>query len=162
MSCRSLIQNTTARPTDPGSATWYYETAGAVDSLIIQTTRFNVDQSIAITYLQAIPEVSEGNYTYASSVDAELYDAPSVATSSQPQVAVNGGSVNYIIIRDASGGGGNEVGNISVTSDTTITFYAAGYDAGDNYIEDSEVDWTVTGSLDGSPTTSTNFIFNPS
>jgi hypothetical protein len=158
----ALIQNTAVKPTDPEIATWYYKTAGATDSLIIQTTRFNVAQSVVITYLQAIPEVLEGNYTYGSTVDAELYTSAPVTPSSQPQVSVTSGSVDYIIIRDASDGGGSEVTSLTMTTDESLTLYAAGYDAGDNYIDDMGVTWTLTGDLDGGGGAGDNFIFDPS
>ncbi len=43
-----------------------------------------------------------------------------------------------------------------------MTLYAAGYDVGDNYIGDQAVNWTLTGTLDGSgATNSSSFTFSP-
>jgi hypothetical protein len=49
-----------------------------------------------------------------------------------------------------------------MTTDESLTLYAAGYDAGDNYIDDMNVTWTLTGTLDGGGGGGTNFIFDPS
>ena len=63
-------------------------------------------------------------------------------------ITVNGGNQSYLKIRDASGGGGSEVGDITMTTDESLTLYAAVYDADNNYLQDVSVDWTNTGNLD--------------
>ena len=51
-------------------------------------------------------------------------------------------------IRDASGGAGVEVGDVTMTTDESLTLYAAVYDADNNYLQDISVDWTNTGNLE--------------
>ena len=71
------------------------------------------------------------------------------------------GSLNYIQIRDASGGGGSEVTTHSLTADETYTVYAAGYDQYGNYLSDQSVSWSGTGACSGqlSPTSGTSAVF---
>ncbi|RKX99412.1 MAG: hypothetical protein DRP54_07300 [Spirochaetes bacterium] len=61
---------------------------------------------------------------------------------------MNIGALDHIVIRDANGGGGNEVTTHTMTADQTFTVYAAGYDSEGNYISDVNVTWDVTGTLD--------------
>ena len=63
-------------------------------------------------------------------------------------ITVNGGNQSYLKIRDASGGAGVEVGDITMTTDESLTLYAAVYDADNNYLQDISVDWTSSGNLD--------------
>ncbi len=72
------------------------------------------------------------------------------------------GNISYVKIRDASGGAGNEVGNLLLTADESITLYAAGYDAGNNYIGDVQVTWSSTGTLAPAVSgTGTSVTFSP-
>ncbi|MGD9898885.1 MAG: hypothetical protein AB7T22_07115 [Calditrichaceae bacterium] len=49
-----------------------------------------------------------------------------------------------------------------MTTDGSLTYYAAGYDADGNYIGDQLADWTTTGSLDAASSAgTTSFTFNP-
>ena len=64
------------------------------------------------------------------------------------------GSVAYVLIRTAPNGAGIELGDTTLTADDSITLYAAGYDAGGNYIGDVTVDWQSTGTLTPSISTS--------
>ena len=45
-------------------------------------------------------------------------------------------------------GGGVEVGDVTMTTDESLTLYAAVYDADNNYLQDVSVDWTNSGNLD--------------
>ncbi len=71
------------------------------------------------------------------------------------------GGLNYVKVRDASGGGGSEVTTHSLTADDTYTVYAAGYDQYNNYIADQSVSWGGSGIIDGnlSPATGTSTTF---
>ena len=77
-------------------------------------------------------------------------------------ITVNGGNQSYLKIRDASGGGGVEVGDITMTTDESLTLYAAVYDADNNYLQDVSVDWTNTGNLDAVSSSGSSFTFDPS
>jgi hypothetical protein len=52
--------------------------------------------------------------------------------------------VDYIIIRDGSGGGGNVVGNANYLKGSTDTFWAAGYNNSVGFVGDVSVDWNST------------------
>jgi ABC-type cobalt transport system substrate-binding protein len=76
-------------------------------------------------------------------------------------IMVGGGGVDHIIIRDAPDGAGNEVITHAMTTDQSLTLYAAGYDEGDTFVENTQVNWTLTGGLDGIPVSDTVFVFSP-
>ncbi|NOY79003.1 MAG: hypothetical protein GXO76_14165 [Calditrichaeota bacterium] len=73
------------------------------------------------------------------------------------------GNLDHIVIRDAPGGAGNVVGNVNLTADQSITLYAAGYDAADNYLGDYSATWSLaSGNLAPVPSGSaSSFTFNP-
>jgi hypothetical protein len=73
-------------------------------------------------------------------------DTAGVAGDSTGTITV--GSIAKVLIRDAAGGAGNEVGNLTITADDSLTLFAAGYDAGNNFIGDVVVDWTSSGVLE--------------
>lgn len=83
---------------------------------------------------------SEGAGTW---IVTATYDSL-VATAT---LTVNPGALDHIIIRTASGGGGEVAGDHPMTTDDTWQLWAAGYDAENNYIEDVSVDWSVTGGI---------------
>ena len=76
-------------------------------------------------------------------------------------ITVNGGNQSYLKIRDASGGGGSEVGDITMTTDESLTLYAAVYDADNNYLQDVSVDWTSSGNLEDISNNGSSFIYSP-
>ena len=76
-------------------------------------------------------------------------------------VTVNTGVLSYVIIRSEANNGGSEVGDLSLSTDDVYTFYAAGYDSYGNYIEDTDVTWSSTGTLETVNATGTKFTFNP-
>ena len=49
---------------------------------------------------------------------------------------------------DATGGAGVEVGDVTMTTDESLTLYAAVYDADNNYLEDMNVNWSTSGDLE--------------
>jgi len=66
-------------------------------------------------------------------------------------VTVDVGPLADIVIRDASGGEGSEVDTRTMTTEDSLTVYAAGYDAYGNYLSDVSVTWGTTGDLDAIP-----------
>jgi len=77
-------------------------------------------------------------------------------------ITVNAGTVAQVTIRSAPNNGGLEVGNRTITTDSLLVLYAAGYDAENNYVGDITVTWTQTTTLGTlSPTTGTNTVFDP-
>ena len=55
-----------------------------------------------------------------------------------------------------------EVGDITMTTDESLTLYAAVYDADNNYLQDVSVDWTNSGSLNEINTNNSVLVFSPS
>jgi len=77
-------------------------------------------------------------------------------------ITVNLGSLSHILIRDSTGGMGNEVDAHSMTTDDTFMVWAAGYDVAWNYIGDVFCNWSTNGTLDSQTAIMTDsFIFDP-
>ncbi|MEJ2543415.1 MAG: hypothetical protein P8Y99_05060, partial [Calditrichaceae bacterium] len=155
------IQNSSSKPTNPGIATWQYLNYTGVDSIIVQTSYFEIVNSITVTFLMGIPNTTIGSYQFGSSGDAEL-DADNPVIQTSPSVTLTSGPLNQISIRNGSGGSGTEVTDLSLTTDDTYIFYAAGYDAGGNFIGDQvTAEWTLAGTLDQPGNSGSSFTFNP-
>jgi len=70
--------------------------------------------------------------------------------------------IDYVLIRDQPGGAGNEVTNVTITTDQTLTLYAAGYNNSTGYDSDVSVDWSTTGTLESiTPPTGSSYTFSP-
>jgi len=76
-------------------------------------------------------------------------DAGGGITDTTGTITVNPGVLHHIVIRNAAGGGGNEVGAHTMTADEAFTVWAAGYDVDGNYISDVAVAWTGSGMVAG-------------
>ncbi len=83
------------------------------------------------------------------------------APAVQPSVTISSGGLDYLVIRDGPNEGGSIVTTRALTTDNSLTLYAAGYDAADNYLGDQDVTWSITGTLGGSGSSGTSFAFNP-
>jgi len=153
----ALLQYGTTKPAEAGRATWYY--SGGM--LTVQTAYFNVSDSIVIQFGQTIPDISAGDYTYAGGADADIDTSPLRNPSTQPVVNITSGGLDYIVIRDAANQGGSVVTSRTLNTDQSLTLYAAGYDAADNYLGDQNATWTITGNLGGTGGSGTSFTFNP-
>ncbi|MFQ5708357.1 MAG: T9SS type A sorting domain-containing protein [bacterium] len=83
-------------------------------------------------------------------------------TSSSSVFNVDPGALDHLLIRDAAGGLGVEVGDRGLTLDERLTLYAAGYDVFGNYIREVTATWDTTGTLDlPSPLIGTSTTFDP-
>ena len=97
---------------------------------------------------------AQGNTTIRA-VDGTLEDNTGVIT-------VTTSSVARIILRNLPGNAGAPIGNATITADDQMTIYAAGYDAGNNYLGEVSVSWTNTGNLAPPVSaTGTSFTFSP-
>ena len=76
-------------------------------------------------------------------------------------ITVEEGSLTYVKIRTGANGTGVEFSGTDMTADQTLILYAAGYDAGNNYLEDVSVTWTSIGSLDAISHTGPSLNFSP-
>jgi parallel beta-helix repeat protein len=72
----------------------------------------------------------------------EITLADSMSNSATTQVTVLEPTLDYIQIRDATGGMGNEIGDVSFEIGETDTFYAAAYNNTALYLYDVSVDWS--------------------
>jgi hypothetical protein len=74
-----------------------------------------------------------------------------------------GQEIDHILVRDAPNNGGNEVAAVTITADDSLTLFAAGYDAQNNFLRNVSVTWSSpTGTL--APPVSgadTSFTFRP-
>ena len=55
----------------------------------------------------------------------------------------------------------SEVGDITMTTDESLTLYAAVYDADNNYLQDISVDWSSSGNLEDISNNGTSYIYSP-
>jgi len=85
-----------------------------------------------------------------------------LGTDATGTITVNAGSISSITLRTAPNNGGSAFGAYSMTSDDSVTVYAAGYDVGSIYLGDVSVTWSQTGSLAPVPSGSgSSFTFRP-
>ncbi|MCK5739314.1 hypothetical protein KAH55_09035, partial [bacterium] len=86
-----------------------------------------------------------------------------IQTGYSGSVTVESGQVTSFQVHNGPDGSGDDVSSLNMTTDDVANLYAAGYDAGGNYIEDVVVDWTSSGWVTDSPysTTDTFIEFNP-
>ncbi len=65
-----------------------------------------------------------------------------MSNSATTQITVLEPTIDYIQIRDAAGGVGNEIGDVSYEIGETDTFYAAAYNNTASYLYDVSVEWS--------------------
>ncbi|KAA3619794.1 MAG: hypothetical protein DWQ05_03475 [Calditrichaeota bacterium] len=76
-------------------------------------------------------------------------------------ITVSLGSIDYVLLRTAINGGGEAFSTHTMTADESVTIYAAGYDAQNNYIGNESVTWSAaSGSF--SPSSGSTTVFSPS
>ncbi|MDQ7778664.1 MAG: PQQ-binding-like beta-propeller repeat protein, partial [Planctomycetota bacterium] len=76
-------------------------------------------------------------------------ETPAGIVDATGNITVVGGVLASIVIRNAPGGGGAELGSHFMTADQSIQVWAAGYDAFGAYLGDQSVTWTGTGVASG-------------
>ena len=130
------------------------------ESLTLYAAVYDADNN----YLQdvSVDWTSTGNLDAVSSSGSSFtFDPSTISTTGTISISsgslvgdatgtitVNGGNQSYLKIRDASGGAGVEVGDVTMTTDESLTLYAAVYDADNNYLEDMNVNWSTSGDLE--------------
>ncbi|TNF22656.1 MAG: hypothetical protein EP329_28365, partial [Deltaproteobacteria bacterium] len=93
-------------------------------------------------------EADIGTHTATVSVsDGIFVDEATFAITVTPPSQGPGNPVAVILVRDAPGGVGNLVGDLTLVVGESDTFYAAGYDSNLDYIGDTSVVWSTGGSL---------------
>ncbi len=105
----------------------------------------NPTSSVTFTPLHT----GSGSITATSSSNSNLSDRTG-------SITVNAGAITYVIIRDEANGGGQEIGDLTMTAGQSLTLYAAGYDSKDNFSGNADVDWSTTGTLSGLSADNTN------
>jgi hypothetical protein len=97
-------------------------------------------------------------------INASVTGSPGIG-SQTGLFTIVGGPSSYLLIRNAANNSGYVFRDTSLTlsADTTISLFAAFYDASDNYLGDSVVTWFNDG-LTGGPNgqTSASIVFSPS
>lgn len=87
---------------------------------------------------------------------------PGVSDDNSGTITVVSGDVARIELRTAPNNGGAVFGAHTMTADEEVTIYAAGYDAGNNFIGDRNVTWSSTGTLAPAVNaTGSSFTFSP-
>ncbi|MHB2153751.1 Ig-like domain-containing protein [Calditrichota bacterium GD2] len=94
-------------------------------------------------------QTGSGSISAQASANAQISDQTG-------SITVNAGAISYVLIRDEANGGGQEVGAVSLSAGQTLTLYAAGYDANNNFAGNANVDWSTTGTLTGLSANNTN------
>ena len=104
---------------------------------------------------------TEKTFTPTTAPASGTITATASGNSASVGITVSQGTVASILIRDQSGGLGNEVGTVAMTTDDSRTFYAAGYDAQSNFVSDVTVTWSSTGLTPPAGGSSSSFTFSP-
>ncbi|MEJ2052544.1 MAG: hypothetical protein P8X42_01375, partial [Calditrichaceae bacterium] len=138
----AFIQNSSVKPTQSGYATWTYN----VDSLIIQTSYFEVIDSLVVSFTQTIDNSVSSANTYGSSFDAVL-DSSSIQLTSDGGIEVDivGAAVAYYEFTPSA--------NQATTAGTGIAYTLTARDEFDNAVVNSD---DVTLSTPGSSTATFN------
>jgi hypothetical protein len=135
----AFIQNSDTKPTDRGFATWQIDQ----DSIVIQTSHFEVIDSLKVTFIQSVPTTTSQDSAYGSSVDAVL-------DSSSQQLATEGtdwsvdivaNTVSYYAITPS--------GDSTIAAGDSIAYTITAYDQYGNTVANNE---TVTLDAVGSST----------
>ena len=96
-------------------------------------------------------EADIGTHSVVISVtDGVFVDTQRFLVTVTPPQTGPGNPAAVVVVRDAPGGGGQPVGDLTMTAGESRTFYAAGYDASLEFISDVNVIWSADGSLPGS------------
>ncbi len=128
----------------------------------------NFRRDSAVTWsgigLVGVPTGPASKITYSPTQPGSgqiITTSPTLINDTTGTITVTSGALNYIVIQDASGPGGNEIGDLILSAGQTVTLYASGYDRDNNYLGDQSVTWSFIGSTLGTfapnPGTSTTF-----
>ena len=138
-----VILNSQSRPQNIGQISWWYDTE--INVLILLSDSSAIVDSLDFSFIMSIPEIVSTNNNFTCTFDdAQDFSPPVEATEIDWTVDVLPGPITAIYIEDASGGFGNEVEDISITTDETIDLYAITRDNYGNYIGGIASDWSVT------------------
>ncbi|MCA9731452.1 MAG: S-layer family protein [Deferribacteres bacterium] len=75
-------------------------------------------------------------------------------------ITVGVGGIDHVILRTATDGSGTVFSTYNMTADQSVTIYAAGYDANNNFIGNQSVTWSApSGSF--SPGTGSSTVYSP-
>ena len=157
------IINSSSRPTDSDYASWYYDSGTNRVSILCDSSFIN--SSIIINFSQSIPQsISTGNQ-YTIYFD-DMSFSSGFSSISWPSLLVDviAWETSQIAIESAANGFGEEIGNISLSTDQQLLLYSVGRDQFGNFSENASVNWTINnliGSFDTESINVANVIFNP-
>ncbi|MBN2008658.1 hypothetical protein JW960_04840 [candidate division KSB1 bacterium] len=110
-------------------------------------TAVAASQAVSISVANVANSTTSGS-TYTITIATKNGAGTDVDTGTTPTFSITVGSLTSIKIRNQTGGGGSEVGTLSLTTDVDNTIlYAAGYDAYGNFHSNVSVAWTVNGGI---------------
>jgi hypothetical protein len=93
------IQYNQVGPNQPGFATWYYYDGPTSDSIVVQTSYFDVIDSLVINFVENIPTGTSSGLNFVSTYDARLDNTPaqnaSQLVSGDWEVDIVGSSISY-------------------------------------------------------------------
>jgi hypothetical protein len=124
---------------------------------------YRTDESVDWTTNGTLDVInSTGNSYVFAPVNApatgRIFATPShgVISDSTGIITVNQGGLAEMRIQSQRGADQAVYGDSSITTDDSLTLYAAGYDANGNYLGEFFSDWTVTGAIGNFTTTNPN------
>ena len=132
------LMNSTSPPTDPGVATWHYDSGS--DFLELWTTEFAVRDSMRIRFVQNMPTSASLIGDYSSEFDARigLTSGPFAATDSGWTLGIDNSTPHHFV----KGAGVSDPITVNTVRSLSLTLY----DEFNNTISDSVVTFTrVTG-----------------
>ncbi len=136
----AYIRNAQDKPTQVGYATWYYD--DAADSLVIQTSYFDVIDSMVVSFNQTMPQQTSTGNTFGSNYDAIL-------DSTAEHSAQDGGYTVDVTAGDVAYYQFNPAGDQTIRAGDTLDYQITAYDQYDNAVVNSD---TVIISSEGSGT----------
>jgi hypothetical protein len=114
----AFIQMSSAKPTEAGFATWQFVT----DSIIIQTSHFDIIDSLKVTFLQYMPTATYQDSAYGSSINAVLDSSSQMLTTEGTDWSVDivANTVSYYTL--------TPIGKDTITAGDSIAYTITAYD----------------------------------
>jgi hypothetical protein len=133
----AFIQMSSAKPTDAGFATWQIVT----DSIIVQTSNFDIIDSLKITFLQYMPTAISQDSAYGSSINAVLDSSSQMLTTEGTDWSVDivANTVSYYTLTPS--------GADTIVAGDSIAYTITAYDQYGNTVANNDsVTLTAVGS----------------
>ncbi|MFQ5864706.1 MAG: hypothetical protein ACE5IW_05695, partial [bacterium] len=105
-----------------------------------------------------VTNITTTGSSFTVAVETQDNLSTTIDSGTSSTFSITAGPISKIVIEDAAGGGGSEVGSIPTTTDNdSQQFFAIGRDEFDNFVSNASVSWEVTGGIGSvSPTSGTS------